>query len=99
VGVVLSASGHVAEHRKIRHARIDPMRAARRNTAGPVLDVPVDLNGAAADSTPFSIAAEVGSPLDLTVVVPTSNEERNVGELLERLGVAIASLASGSRGR
>jgi glycosyltransferase involved in cell wall biosynthesis len=57
-----------------------------------VLDVPVNLNGAAADSTPFSIAAEVGSPLDLTVVVPTSNEERNVGELLERLGVAIEPL-------
>jgi dolichol-phosphate mannosyltransferase len=46
-------------------------------------DVPVDLNGAAIGGTP-----------NLTVVIPTRNEEQNVAPLLERLGPAVEPLGA-----
>lgn len=82
--------------------RTDPTRASRSDSAAPWLDTrwsawkmtehnrldtsvrppPVDLNGTAA----------AGCRTKLTVVVPTRNEEGNVGALLERLSPAIAPL-------
>jgi dolichol-phosphate mannosyltransferase len=46
-------------------------------------DVPVDLNGVA-----------IGGAPNLTVVIPTRNEEQNVAALLERLGPAVEPLGA-----
>ncbi len=71
--------------------RIDSTRPAQpENAHAP--DAPADLNGAAADSTPYLAGATASRTPGLSVVVPTSNEERNVGALLERLGPAIEPL-------
>ena len=56
-----------------------PLAATQHSAAQHV--APADLNGDSAASTPR-----------LTVVVPTRNEEHNVGLLLERLGTALAPL-------